>query len=295
MKHLNEELILSWISGDLAEDQLAMAKKHVDDCNTCFLRFSVLMKSQKDITGKSLEKAPSDVINKVKELLGLEQDEKRTEDFFEDVKPGAEESQRFVYSKMASMDSEFPSGPIPVPDEIIDQSYGRRLFATLTKPGPVLYSLTSVVAVVLIVLIIIRDDTDVDKDIDPSKMIERFTQPRTMEPSSQQRTISPSIMPDASQIKEGAPDLKDQLTRGSKIGVLEISIDKNILRITQAFIIKKELKVFSEEGDLIFETEFSDTNNSFTLPIKNNGSVRVIIESFNNIIYNEVLEIKNIY
>ena len=81
MKHLNDELILSWISGDLAEDQLAMAKKHVDDCNTCFLRFSVLMKSQKDITGKSLEKAPSDVINKVKELLGLEQDEKRTEDF----------------------------------------------------------------------------------------------------------------------------------------------------------------------------------------------------------------------
>ena len=246
MKHLNDELILSWISGDLAEDQLAMAKKHVDDCNTCFLRFSVLLKSQKDITSQSLEKAPNEIINQVRSNLGLELTDSG-------VKEG-----------------EFLSGPIPLPDEIIDQSYGKRLFATLTKPGPVLYSLTTAVAVVLILITIIRNGAEVDDDIEPSKIIERFTQPRIMDPASKTREISGS---------------KEEITG------FQVNLENNILKITQPFRFKRELKVYSEKGDLILETEFTDAENSFTLHLENTPSIRVVISSLDKIVFEQSISL----
>ena len=244
MKHLNDEIILSWINGDLPNDQVTEVKKHVDDCNTCLLRFSVLLKSQKDITSQSLEKAPNEIINQVRSNLGLELTDSG-------VKEG-----------------EFPSGPIPLPDEIIDQSYGKRLFATLTKPGPVLYSLTTAVAVVLILITIIRDGAEVDDDIEPSKIIERFTQPRIMDPASKTREISGS---------------KEEITG------FQVNLENNILKITQPFRFKRELKVYSEKGDLILETEFTDAENSFKLAMGNSASIRVVISSLDKIIIEKVI------
>ena len=110
MKHLNDEIILSWINSDLSNDRVTEVKKHVDDCNTCLLRFSILMKSHQEITSQSLEKAPNEIINQVWSNLNLDETDGG-------VKGG-----------------EFPSGQIPLPNEIIKKSYGGKFFTALIKP-----------------------------------------------------------------------------------------------------------------------------------------------------------------
>ena len=45
--------------------------------------------------------------------------------------------------------------------------------------------------------------------------------------------------------------------------------------------------MYSEKGDLILETEFTDAENSFTLHLEDTPSIRVVISSLNKIVFEQ--------
>ena len=236
MKHLNDEIILSWINGDLPNDQVTEVKKHVDDCNTCLLRFSVLMKSHQEITGKSFETAPSKIINDVRSNLGLE------------VKEGLEIS------------GDIPPGQIPILHAIEEKPLGGRFFASLTERGPALYSVAAAILLLVVMLPIFMDDSAEEGETFKDRILKRVQLPKVV-----------------------SPHLNEEMAG------IQLSLENNILKITQPIRFQRELKVYSDKGDLILETEFTDAENSFKLAMGNAPSIRVIISSLDKIIIEKVI------
>jgi hypothetical protein len=148
MNHLSEELMISWINGDLDDDQVTTAEKHINDCNKCLLDFSLLMKSHKEIEGKIFEKAPKHVIERVKMELGLEKA------------------------------PDISQGPIPIP------TLGGRVFAHLTERGPVLYSIAAAILVLAVIIPILKDDGAEEEQSFPNKLLEQVQMPKVVSPTA---------------------------------------------------------------------------------------------------------------
>ena len=238
MKHLNDEIILSWINGDLPNDQVTEVKKHVDDCNTCLLRFSVLMKSHQEITGKSFETAPSKIINDVRSNLGLE------------VKEGLEIS------------GDIPPGQIPILHAIEEKPLGGRFFASLTERGPALYSVAAAILLLVVMLPIFMDDSAEEGETFKDRILKRVQLPKVV-----------------------SPHLNEEMAG------IQLNLENNILKITQPIRFKRGLKVYSEKGDLIFDTEFTDTKNSFALEMGDATLIRVVISSLDKIVLEQSISL----
>ena len=64
-----------------------------------------------------------------------------------------------------------------------------------------------------------------------------------------------------------------------------------ICLLAQPIRLKRQLKVYSEKGDLILETEFTEIENSFKLDIGNDESIRIVVSSLDKIVVEESISV----
>ena len=231
MGHLSEELIISWINGDLPDAQVREAKKHIDHCNECFLNFSDLKKNNEAMskyliylmTKKFKDyKEPEELFGKVKKLINFKE----------------------YYSNLDLLQEEKR------------KTFTEKIFIGLTKPGPALYTAVAALLIVLIMIPIslLREEVD-----------EQLGVPEIMTPSGRDKLEGIEVTIENRELKISQPiKFKRELKVYNESG--ELILDTEFERLNNAFTLNEKgggkLRVVIYSLDEIVYDELVEYNNN---------------------------------